>query len=298
MKRKLSVIVLAAMLAAVCLSALVACKAGLDNDTLTIMLNEVKKQANKGQGKTNYTLDRTVKLLDSNDKEIACAVDWDTDNEGITLSKGSETIDVTVSAGITVYNLIGTLVNGSGKAYDVKGNPVYVPVSVNGGGNQGGNQGGNNQGGDPPTPGESTTYTLAMGTYGSENSLSDGTSVTSISLDFATLTSSGTPVTGKNDTGIPNTGKWYSGNSGTWRFYQNENPSLVIAAKTGYMLISVKITYTISNTGVLTLNGSNVESGATTSVTGNTITFSVGNTGTATNGQVRIQSIELVYKAA
>ena len=162
MKRKLSVIVLIAMLAVVCLGALVACKAGLDNDTLTILLNEVKTQANRGQGKASYTLDRTVKLLDSNDKEITCAVDWDTDNEGVTLSKGSETVDVTVGAGVTVYNLIGTLVNGSGKAYDVKGNPVYVPILVSGGsnqGNQGGNnQGGNNQGGN--NQGGSTTKTV------------------------------------------------------------------------------------------------------------------------------------------
>jgi hypothetical protein len=41
--------------------------------------------------------------------------------------------------------------------------------------------------------------------------------------------------------------------------YQNENPKITISSETR-TIVSVKITYTVSNTGILTLNGSNVES--------------------------------------
>jgi hypothetical protein len=57
----------------------------------------------------------------------------------------------------------------------------------------------------------------------------------------------------------------------------------------------VKVTYTVDKTGILTLNGSNVASGTVVEVNAPSVTFSVGNTGTATNGQVRITAIEVVY---
>ena len=56
-----------------------------------------------------------------------------------------------------------------------------------------------------------------------------------------------------------------------------------------------KLTYTVSNTGILTLNGENVETDTVVSVNANSITFSVGNTGDKENGQVRITTIEVVY---
>lgn len=98
-------------------------------------------------------------------------------------------------------------------------------------------------------------------------------------------------------TGGGNTGKYY--NSGTnWRIYQNENPSLTISASQGYTIESVKITYTVDNKGILTYNSSNVTSGTTVDVNASSITFGVGNTGTATNGQVRVTAIEVVYHQA
>ena len=97
-------------------------------------------------------------------------------------------------------------------------------------------------------------------------------------------------------TGGGNTGKYYT--SGTnWRIYQSENPSIVVSAAEGYNIVSIKISYTISNTGVLTQNGTQIESDTVVEVNANSMTFSVGNTGTATNGQVRITAIEVVYEA-
>lgn len=93
-----------------------------------------------------------------------------------------------------------------------------------------------------------------------------------------------------------NTGKYYT-NGENWRIYQNETPSLTISATGEYTINTVKITYSVSNSGVLTLNGSNVNSDTVVSVNASSISFGVGNTGTATNGQVRVTAIEVVYQA-
>ena len=92
-----------------------------------------------------------------------------------------------------------------------------------------------------------------------------------------------------------NSGKPYGSPIDNWRIYQNESPAIIIAATEGKTIVSVKVTYTVSNTGILTLDGNNVESDALVEVNANSITFSVGNTGTKTNGQVRITAIEVVY---
>ena len=94
-----------------------------------------------------------------------------------------------------------------------------------------------------------------------------------------------------------NTGKYYTSGQ-NWRIYQAENPTVTIKAAEGKIIVSVKISYASQNTGALTLNGSNIESDALIEVNANSITFSVGNTGTATNGQARITAIEVVYANA
>ena len=93
-----------------------------------------------------------------------------------------------------------------------------------------------------------------------------------------------------------NSGKYYT-NGYNWRIYQNETPDITISAAEKCTIVSVKISYTVSNTGVLTLNDAQVESDAVVAVNASSIVFSVGNTGTATNGQVRITAIEVVYEA-
>lgn len=64
------------------------------------------------------------------------------------------------------------------------------------------------------------------------------------------------------------------------------------------MLNSITVTYTVENTGILVYNNTNVSSPATVSVSGSSAEFSVGNTGTATNGQVRITAISVTYSSA
>lgn len=97
-------------------------------------------------------------------------------------------------------------------------------------------------------------------------------------------------------TGGSNTGKYYT-NGENWRIYQNETPSLTISASDGYTIKTVKITYSSSNTGILTYNDSNITSGTEVTVNAASITFGVGNTSSANNGQVRVTAIEVVYQA-
>ena len=90
-----------------------------------------------------------------------------------------------------------------------------------------------------------------------------------------------------------NTGKYYT-NGNDWRLYQSENATLKISTLYG-TIVSVKVTYTSNNAGVLKLNGNNITTETEVNVNANDITFVVGNTGTATNGQARITVIEVVY---
>lgn len=121
--------------------------------------------------------------------------------------------------------------------------------------------------------------------------LSIGTILLYATIKFDETTSISVSSTPVGNWGA-NSGKYYTDGT-TWRIYQNENPSVVITStKT---IASVIIEYAIKNTGTLTLNGEAVASGTTVNVNANTITFSVGNTGTATNGQAQIKKITIVY---
>ena len=119
--------------------------------------------------------------------------------------------------------------------------------------------------------------------YASANGWANGTQYSTITMDnYITLEA----------VGGGNTGKYYT--SGTnWRFYQNEQASLKITASNGASLQSVTITYSVSNTGTLV----NAASGTAVAVSGTSAEFAVGNTGTATNGQVRITYVSVTYVA-
>lgn len=98
-------------------------------------------------------------------------------------------------------------------------------------------------------------------------------------------------------TGGSNTGKYYT-NGLDWRIYQSESPSLTITAPNGKKIVSIKITYGINQTGILTKGETQIASGEVVSVNASSVVFGVGNTGTATNGQVRITAIEVVLGSA
>ncbi|MBR2349025.1 MAG: hypothetical protein IKA77_00155 [Clostridia bacterium] len=140
---------------------------------------------------------------------------------------------------------------------------------------------------EPETPaGVKTTVNKTIATLKTENGWSNSNKYSSFKLDdVVTVTSSGKD----------NTGKYYDSGS-EYRLYQTESPSFKIEVAEGYKIVSVKITYNVSNTGCLTYNGSNVSSGTIVEVNSTSITFGVGNTGTKTNGQAKVTAIEVVYE--
>ena len=140
---------------------------------------------------------------------------------------------------------------------------------------------------DTPVEGENVTANVVFADLGWTNS----TLYESVEID-ANVTASvfGTAV---GEYGR-NTGKFYT-NGNNWRVYQSETGTLTITANNGAVIVSVKVTYEGYNTGTLTLNGEAVESDAVVTVNATSVTFGVGNTTTATNGQARVTAIEVVY---
>lgn len=134
--------------------------------------------------------------------------------------------------------------------------------------------------------GEGTeTVTVSIQEYATANDWVNSTKYTTINMDDnITLTANGGG----------NTGKYYT-NGYDWRMYQSENATVTVEAKEGLIIVSVKITYNVSNSGVLTYGVENITSETIVTVNENTVTFGVSNTGSATNGQVRITAIEVVY---
>ena len=135
-------------------------------------------------------------------------------------------------------------------------------------------------------PAGSVTVTTSISTYATNNSWADATQYSNVVMDTnITATASGGS----------NTGKYYN-NGQNWRLYQNESPTLVVAATKGATINLIKITYEVSNTGVLLdEDDEQVESGSAVGVNATSYTFGVGNTSSATNGQVRITEIEVNY---
>ena len=129
-----------------------------------------------------------------------------------------------------------------------------------------------------------TTVTINISEYASANNWINSQKYSNFKLDDN--------ITVSASTGGDN-GKYYT-NGNNWRLYQSDKGTVTISVAKG-SIVSIKITYTISNTGVLTFNGINVPSGTKVDVGAESITLSVGNTGTATNGQARITTIEVTY---
>ncbi len=136
-----------------------------------------------------------------------------------------------------------------------------------------------NEGGDTAEP---TTVTVTMSALGWTNE----SKYTSLAMDDNISV---------NLTGGTNTGKFYtSGNN--WRLYQTESAKLTISAANGKTITSVKITFTVSNSGQLKQGSTVITSGSVVNVNADTIEFNVGGTASKQNGQVRITAIEVIYQ--
>ena len=133
------------------------------------------------------------------------------------------------------------------------------------------------------------TTSVNIGTYATANSWEDKKTYSSITIDENI-----TAKASKSGGSTSNTG-YYSSSNAHWRFYQTEESSLAITAAENCTIQTVKVTYTAENSGVLTYNGNNQSSNTLITVNATSAIFGVGNTGTKTNGQVRISEIEVAY---
>ena len=138
------------------------------------------------------------------------------------------------------------------------------------------------EGGDDEQGNDPVTVIKSMSSYGFSNEQK----VAEIQLD---------DVITANAVGTTNTGKYYTSGS-NWRLYQTEKATLTISAKDGYVINSVKVTYSVSNNGILMKAGTQIKTGTIDTVNATSVTYSVGNSGSATNGQVRVTAIEVVYQ--
>ena len=225
-----------------------------------------------GEG-TETPIEKTlVSITVSNDAKTEYTVDDEFVKPTVTAtySDGS-TEDVTASAEFTGYDMSADDTYTVTVSYSGKTTTYSITVSAAQGG-------GEEQ--------SSITVSKTIADIATANSWVNSTQYQTINLNeviTATVTGGG------------NTGKYYTSGK-DWRIYQNENPTLVVSADDGYTIKTVKITYTINNTGVLTYNNSNITSDSVVDVNAASIAFGVGNTGSATNGQVRVTAIEVVYQ--
>lgn len=130
------------------------------------------------------------------------------------------------------------------------------------------------------------TVSVSIAEYANTNSWSNGVQYKSIALDAI--------ATASVIDGGSNSGKYYtSGNE--WRYYQTESPSIQISLASGYELVSITLTYNISNTGALFNGQTQLSSGVAISASGSSALYTVGNSGSATNGQVKFTNISVTY---
>ena len=179
--------------------------------------------------------------------------------------RGKEDVDVTASANISGYDMstegkqtVTVTVGDESVTYEITVNPAgtVLPTTV------------------------TKTISEISGTTES------GKKVSSMIMDdVITLSAS----TGGNN------GKVYT-NGAEWRLYQSDKGTMTVSSKSGYIIESITVTFTVSNKGTLLYNSDAVTSGKAVAVSGSSIKFTLGNTSTATNGQIKITSISVTYK--
>ena len=138
---------------------------------------------------------------------------------------------------------------------------------------------------------EDLTVTKTMNDIVTENGFivssgSDATCYTSFSLDdYITIST----------TGEANCGSFWGTTTKDWRLYQNKNGNIIVTAASNYNLKSVTFTFSPQNNGTLLNDDVVVTSGSAISISGNSVTFTLGNSTSATNGQIRLTAISVTY---
>lgn len=179
--------------------------------------------------------------------------------------RGKEDVDVTASATFSGYNMstegkqtVTVTVGEETVTYEITINPAGTVLST----------------------------TVVKNISEISGTTTNGKQVSSMTMDDVITLSAST--TGNN-------GKVY--NNGTeWRLYQTNNGTMTVSSKAGYVIESITVTFTVSNKGALLYNSTAVTSGKAVSVSGSSVKFTLGNTGTAKNGLIKITAISVTYK--
>lgn len=145
----------------------------------------------------------------------------------------------------------------------------------------------------PGPGGDEITVSVTMNQYTTDNECTISSGNDNITIYKNLDLSSAVRV---STTGDPNCGAFYN-SSGTieWRLYQNKGGNVIVTVAEGCELKSVKIAYKSSNNGTLLDEGTAIASGFEVTCSGTSKTFTVGNTGDATNGQVKVTAVDVVY---
>ena len=234
----------------------------------------------KNNNKTTYELDKNNYLISINGETqiyrgLAVSEPKTAFNVGDTFEpggkvlqvwRGKEDVDVTTSATFSGYDMstegkkiVTVTVGDESVTYEITVNPAGTV---------------------PPTTVTKTISEISGTT-------TNGKQVSSMTMDDVITLSAST--TGNN-------GKVYN-NGKEWRLYQTNNGTMTVSSKAGYIIESITVTFTVSNTGTLLYNSDAVTSGKAVAVSGSSIKFTLGNASTdKTNGQIRITAISVTYK--
>ena len=242
---------------------------------------EVNINSNNG---TNYGL-KDVYIADSETATKAESAWVYNINWGEAMPKGDGTNPLKTGDKIIVRGYLKNY-NGENEIAQNTAKDYPVIVSING------------ETGGSTTPTPEGAVTVTMSEYAAANSWDVKGNVVYDTVNIDENVSVKLTV-GKVSSYGQNTGKYYD-NGKNWRIYQSEDPSITFTAVSGYKIVSIIITYEVDKTGVLVSADGATQYASGTSITVNagTVTFGVGNTGSATNGQVRITAISVVYVAA
>lgn len=228
---------------------------------------------------TTYELDKNNYLISINGKTEICrglAVSepkiafnvGDTFEFGgkvLQVWRGKEDVDVTASATFSGYNMategkqtVTVTVGEETVAYEITVNPAGAALPI----------------------------TISKKISEMSGTTTNGTKVSSMTMnDVITLSAA---TNGNN-------GKVYS-NGAEWRLYQSESGTMTVSSKTGYVIESITVTFNRSNTGTLLYNNNVVTSGKAVAVSGSSIKFTLGNSSTAKNGQIKVTAVSVTYK--
>lgn len=140
--------------------------------------------------------------------------------------------------------------------------------------------------------GETTIVSYTMAEIATANNWTTSSGSTAVCYTSFALDS----VITVSTTGAANCGSFWGSD---WRLYQNKAGNVIFNAASNYVIDSIVLTFTVTNTGILIDSKSTqISSGSSINVNAQSVTYTVSNSGEATNGQVRISAISVTYHFA